>query len=356
MPMQTVDRASGKRAEARRRSSGTRVSVKRISELAGVSTATVSNALNGKRGVNAETAQKVLRIAKEQGYILKDAAKKIRVVTYRDSGEVFYDSPFFTGLLEGIENECRQCGYETTIVNLYRQSGDYRAHLGALLSDTSSGILLLGTELTEETARDFIAPSIILVLVDVSLPRLPFHSVRMDNGAGVHLATSALLEAGHKHIGYLAGSLRIENFKCREASLRSTLREAGLALEDRHIFTVTPSIQGAHGDMLRHIRSGRELPTAFVADNDMIALGAMQALQGEGIRIPEDISLVGFDDIPFSAVFAPGLSTVHVQNLEMGRVAVRKLLELLKTPDLIPARVEIANELVLRGSIAAPKG
>ena len=103
-----------------------KISVKKISELSGFSQATVSNALTGKRRVGRETAEKILRIAREHGYTMEKHVRRIRVVTYRDSGEVFSDSPFFSALLEGIENECRAQGYETAIINLYCRHEDYK--------------------------------------------------------------------------------------------------------------------------------------------------------------------------------------------------------------------------------------
>ena len=115
--------------------SGKKISIKELSELSGFSPATVSNALNKKRGVNPATAEQIVRLAQERGYITEDKVKSIRVVTYRDSGEVFSDSPFFSVLLESVENESRKCGYETSIINLYRRHADYEERVKAVLND-----------------------------------------------------------------------------------------------------------------------------------------------------------------------------------------------------------------------------
>ena len=131
-----------------------KVSLKTISEITGFSQATISNALHNKRGVNPKTAEQILKVAQEYGYIQEKRITNIKVVTYRDSGGVFSDTPFFSILMESVENEAHKCGYTTSIYNLYRHSEDYQERLQSLLEDTNSAILLIGTELQEEDAAN----------------------------------------------------------------------------------------------------------------------------------------------------------------------------------------------------------
>ena len=334
--------------------SGKKINIKKLSELSGFSPATVSNALNKKRGVNPATAEQIVRLAQENGYISQSKVKSIRVVTYRDSGEVFSDSPFFSILLESVENESRKCGYETSIINLYRRHADYEERIKSILNDTSSGVLLVGTELTEETARPFQEASLPLVLLDAWLPHLAFNAVLMDNEGGAAAAVEHLIAHGHSRIGYLSGGLRIQNFQARERGFRRTMEAHGLPVEERFFLEVPPSIQGAHERLLQILSEKREMPTAFFADNDMIALGAMQAFQANGWHLPKDISIVGFDDISFGEVFSPGLTTIRVHKKELGRLAVKRLIELIKKPQTVKTRIETVNDLIVRGSVTAP--
>lgn len=333
-----------------------KISVKKISELSGFSQATVSNALTGKRRVGRETAEKILRIACEHGYAVEKRVRRIRVVTYRDSGEVFSDSPFFSALLEGIENECRAKGYETTIINLYCRHEDYGEQVEALLADRGSGIILIGTELTEETARVFQEATVPLVVVDCWLPRVPMNAVLMENEDSVMEAVEYLIHQGHRAIGYIKSNVRIQNFECRARGFFRALAAHGIAPEDRFITEVPPSTQGAHAVFEEMIAAGRRMPTAFFADNDMMALGAMQTLQAHGFRVPQDISIVGFDDIVFSQSFSPGLTTISVHKKELGQAAVRRLIELVHEPEQPIQRIQLVNELILRGSVAMPPG
>lgn len=332
-----------------------KISIKRLSELSGFSPATVSNALNGRRSVSPETSEKIIRLAREHGYATKEQSKRIRLVTFRDSGEVFSDSPFFSILLESVENESRALGYETMVINLYRGQNDYEERVRELLRDTSSGILLVGTELTEETALVFLHSAAPLVLMDCWFDRLPFNSVLMDNESSVMEAVDYLVAQGHQKIGYLRGGIRIRNFQCRGRGYEWSMREHGLPVDDKYIIDVHPSIQGAYEDLKRELAAGREMPTAFFADNDMIALGAMHALTSAGWRIPEDISIIGFDDIPFSEIATPGLTTIKVYKKELGQMAVRRLIELIRKPSAVCAKIQLMNELVLRKSVAAPR-
>ncbi len=331
------------------------INIKKLSELSGFSAATVSNALNGKRGVNHDTAQQILALAREYGYVPASRIQSIRLVTYRDSGEVFSDAPFFSNLIESIENESRHNGYETKLVNLYRREPDYEAQVEDLLSDTSSAILLIGTELNEADARPFLEAQVPLVLLDCAFENLPFQCVLMENENAVAEAVRYLIAEGHTKIGYLYGSLRTRNFTCRANGYRRALLEQGLPIADSFQFEMPVSITGAYEAFGRILDEGREMPTAFFADNDMIALGAMQALQKYKYRVPEDISIIGFDDIAFSEVCAPGLTTIHVYKKELGQAAVRRLLELIREPGQARMRIQVYNKLMKRGSVAHPR-
>ncbi len=332
-----------------------KVNIKKISEMSGFSPATVSNALNNKRGVNRETAGKIIEIARQYGYITEERIKRIKLVTYRDSGEVFSESPFFSVLMESVENESRKSGYETTIFNLYRSKPDYEERVKELLSDTSAAILLVGTELNKQDAELFQKAAVPLVLLDCWFDDLSFNAVLMNNEDSVYQAVDYLIAQGHTRIGYLRGGVRIRNFECRARGYRRAMEARHLPIESRFIFDVPPSIAGAYETFNRILQNKSEMPTAFFADNDMIALGVMQALQKNDYHIPEDISIIGFDDITFCEVFAPGLTTIKVYKKELGQLAVRKLIELIKNPSRVKVRTQLCNELILRGSVAGPR-
>jgi DNA-binding LacI/PurR family transcriptional regulator len=331
-----------------------KVNIKRLSELSGYSPATISNALHNRRGVSQQTAAKVWKLARKAGYKVKSNVTNIKLVTYSDSGEVFSDSPFFTTLLEGVENEARRCGYDTTIYNLYRRQADYPQKLQQLLTDPSSAILLLGTELSEEDAPPFLKAQSPLVLLDCSFDKLNFDAVLMDNESSVAQAVDYLISQGHTEIGYLRGSVRIRNFIKRGRGYRRAMEAHGLPINEKYVLDLRPSIAGACEAMDKILQTGRKMPTAFIADNDMIALGAMQALQRNGYQIPKDVSVIGFDDINFCQVFLPHLSTIRVYKKELGQVAVQELLCLLDNPGRVKTKTTTINELVIRDSVAAP--
>ena len=240
-------------------------------------------------------------------------------------------------------------------MNLYRREADYEQQVEDLLGDTSSAILLVGTELSEKDAKVFLTAQVPLVLLDCAFENLPFQCVLMENENAVAEAVRYLIAQGHTKIGYLYGSVRTRNFTCRANGYRRALLEQDLPIADSFQFEMPVSITGAYEAFGHLLDEGREMPTALFADNDMIALGDMQALQNHKYRVPEDISIIGFDDIAFSEVCAPGLTTIHVYKKELGQAAVRRLLELIREPGQAKMRIQVYNKLIERGSVARPR-
>ena len=194
-----------------------------------------------------------------------------------------------------------------------------------------------------------------LVMVDNYFEDLCFDTVLMDNEDSVVKAVNFLIENGHRDIGYLQGDTRIRNFVSRGRGYRRALLDNGITPDDDWVFSVNPSVMGAFDGINRYIEAGRKMPTAFFADNDMIALGAMQALQKNGFSIPEDISIIGFDDITLGEAFSPGLTTVSVDIPAMGRLAVRRLVEQIQNRDDAHSCTRLYNNLVVRGSVGKYK-
>lgn len=331
-----------------------KINIKKLSEISGYSIATVSNALNKKRGVNAETAKKIICLAEQYGYVTENKIDNICLVAYRDSGRVLSNSPFFATLMESVENESRRNGFGTKLVNLYRQSPDYEQEVVRILEDTSSAILLVGSELSAIEARRFQNSGSPLVLLDCSFSQPAFQAVLMENEESVYQMACYLIELGHKKIGYLRGNVRTQNFKKRYRGYQRAMLDHNLPIDSSFIMDMPISINEAYESFASVLESQMKLPTAFMADNDMIALGTMQALQEKGVGVPDDISLTGFDDISFSEVITPGLTTVRVLKKELGQAAVRRLIDLINEPHQAKSCIQIYNELIKRGSVAAP--
>lgn len=329
-----------------------KANLRTISQLTGFSLATVSNALNNKRGVNRETAEKILQTAREVGYFNSRQTERVKLVVYQATGSVVNDSPFFSQLMAGVESECRRVGFETVTCHLRRDDPEYPLLLDELLHDPASALLVLATEMEQAEAEAFQEAAAPVVILDNWYEKLNLDAVLIDNTDAAFQAVSYLIEMGHTRIGYLQGSFRIKNFYYRRQGYLRAMEEHGLAVDPAFTLTLSTGMESACADMGLLLREHPPLPTAFFADNDMIALGAARALQQAGYRIPGDVSLVGFDDLPFCAIFDPPLTTVKVYNYQMGCAAVRRLMELAEFGEDYCTKTQVTSSFIRRSSVA----
>lgn len=346
-------------------------------ELAGklnLSEAAVSLALNNKPGVSTATRKRVLAAAKENGYDFSritpaaDSTPEngtIYFVIYRKSGAVvpnspvrhsnspqvnsLSDIPFFAQLSEGIDSGCKLCRYFLNISYLY-EGDDLNAQLSDWKHIGVKGILLLGTEMERQDLAPFLSCGIPFVLVDNYFEDLSLNCVMINNIQGAFLATEYLLKKRHMQPGYLRSSYPITGFDERADGFYKAIRKNGMSTSQSVVHRLTPSVEGAYADMRELLLQGERLAGCYFSDNDLIAAGAMRALQEKGYRIPQDISLIGFDDMPLCTYIDPPLTTVHVPKQYMGELAVKRLAEIISNPSASPVKIEIATSLLKRKS------
>lgn len=325
--------------------------IKQISEITGYSAATVSNALNMKKGVSPNTAEEIFRVAREIGYLDSSTVSRIKLLIYKKNGLIIDDTPFFSLLINGFEQECRKSGYDMVISNLDSRSPDYKEQVKHAINEPDTAIVLLGTELSPEDLKLYKEAKSPLLLLDYWSFDMDFNGVVIDNDDSVRKAVNYLYHNGHIKIGYLQGKFRILGFKQREAGYYSAMRENGLNIHPEYIVELNTTMNGAYKDMLEYLECKPVLPTAFFADNDMIALGAMKALQEKGYRVPEDISIIGFDDLPFCEISSPRLTSLRVPKQEMGKLAVRKIIDMLQRNEDVRIRLQVCAEFIERDSV-----
>ena len=180
-----------------------KVSVRKISEITGFSPATVSNALNYKKGVNAETSAKIFKVAQDLGYFEENHIRKIKFVMFKRDGAVVEDSPFFIQLISGVEQECRACGMEMQMCNLDKRDPGYQEQAKWIMNDKASAVILLGTEMVDadiDLIRGMTCP---FIVIDYWKEDMSFDAMLINNADSARMATEYLIANGHKEIGYL---------------------------------------------------------------------------------------------------------------------------------------------------------
>ena len=329
-----------------------KVSIRDLSRMTGFSPATISNALNHKKGVNRETAEEIFRVARETGYLSANTVTKIKLVIFKKNGLIIEDTPFFQKLIDGLEEECHRLGYEMVISQVDQRDPDYEKQVRDILSEQGSAVVLLATEMMDGDLEIYRNASCPLVVLDHWTESMDFNAVLINNADAARMITEHLLEYGHTEVGYLRGMFRIKGFRSRFVGFQTALKKYKVPYKEEYTITLGTSLNGAYQDMLKYLKKNPKLPTAFFADNDMIALGAMKALQEMGYRIPEDVSIVGFDDLPFSEISWPSLTTLRVPNKEMGRMAVRRVAELVDgiAMDAV-TKTQVCPKIVYRNTV-----
>ena len=335
------------------------ISVRKLAQLLGVSPASVSLALNGKPGVSEETREKILAAALQHGLkpVSAPAAMRrssdITLAVYRKHGSICGDTEFFSAVIEGMNAEACRRGFRLHVTYIYSDAWEDR-QLEELRRSGAAGCVLLATEMQQKDIQKFDDFPLPLVVLDSFFPGRCGAYVTIDNFEGARMAVRHLLSRGHRRIGHMASAVPISNFSERKQGLLAALSEYPEATLQSFPVGTTP--EQAYSDMSAHLRrrpfDPALYPTAFFADNDIIAVSCIRAFREWGVRIPEDISVIGFDDVPLSCVTSPRLSTVRVEKETLGRLAITLLRDRMDNPAAsAPVKLSVGTSLCLRESV-----
>lgn len=335
------------------------VTAKQLAEELHISAAAVSMALNNKKGVSTQTRKKVLALAKKRGYDfskINEAAPaptmkgSIQLIIFKRNGAIVADTPFFSEVSEGISQGCREAHYYIGI-SYYYEGEDPTLPLKDLQATGCKGIILLGTEITRTELQPFLSQPIPLVILDTSFNDIPADFVCINNVQGASAATEKLIRTCHAQPGYLQSSVRIQNFEERANGFYQTVRNFGMSAAKSPAISLTPSTDGAYEDLKELLKNGEQPSRCYFADNDLIAAGAIRAFQEAGYRIPEDIAIVGFDDMPVCTYTTPHIATVHVPKQFMGKTAARRIVNMIEIKSHHHMTIEISTRYVHRKSL-----
>ncbi len=331
--------------------------VKEVAQKSGVSVSTVSLVINNKPGISAQTRQRVFSALKALGYqdyaprgAGKAKKQSIQFVLYKKHGQVVADTPFFADVLEGVDEQVKKHGYTLSVIYINEGQG-VEEQIGGILASGCAGYILLATEMTHKDIDIFTRLGVPFVVLDSYFEEIAQDIVVINNVQGAFLATCHLCEMGHNAIGHLKSRVPINNFYERKDGYKKALKYRKVSYNAEYVFAVGSSVETAYADMKQHLASGRKLPSAFFADNDIIAIGAVRALREAGVRIPQDVSIVGFDDIPMCEMLEVPLTTICVPKRYIGKVAVDRLVEILDGGSEACVKIEVSTDLVERASV-----
>lgn len=330
------------------------VSIKDVADAAGVSVGTVSNVLNRPETVSAESTDRVLRAIDQLGYVRNEAARKLRGGTSTTVGFIVLDgqNPFFNDVVRGAEDEASRHGIAILYGNTDEDSARERMYLDLFEEQQVRGVLIApyGDILPRlERLRE---RGIRAVLVDRFGGTSRFSSVSVDSVAGGRMAVEHLIATGRRRIAFVGGPMNMRQVTDRLAGARVAADNALVDIEIEVLATSAMTVEeGAAMGARVLARPRRARPDALFAANDLIALGLLQSLVSEGrVLVPDEIALIGFDDIPFATAAAVPISSMRQPSRMIGRTALRILLEESEDVELIPRQTVFQPELVTRRS------
>ncbi|MEO6088312.1 MAG: LacI family DNA-binding transcriptional regulator [Umezawaea sp.] len=328
------------------------ISVSRIAELAGVTASTVSKVIHGRTGVSTGTRERVERIIREQGYQRQEKTEAVPIV------EVVFqslDSLWALEIIRGVEEVVRPHGLAVTLTEMRGEHTPESLWARQMLARRPVGVIAVSAVLSEEQLAQLSSRGIPLVALDpTGEPLHPIPSVGATNWNGGLVAARHLLELGHRRIAMINGP---DEFLCCRARLdgyRAALDTAGVPFDPGLLRTASFYFEGGR-DAARDLLRLADPPTAIFAANDLQALGTYDAARTEGLRVPDDLSVVGFDDLAFTQWSEPPLTTVRQPLKGMGAKAAEIVLDLAAGRALDLDRCELPTKLVVRRSTAVPR-
>jgi LacI family transcriptional regulator, repressor for deo operon, udp, cdd, tsx, nupC, and nupG len=327
-------------------------SIKDVAKMAGVSTATVSRTLSEPDSVSKKTRSKVLEAVKKSGYVANALGRSLR--TQRSDTVVVLvpdiSNPFFSNIIQGIESEAKSKGYRIVLGDTQMDRERERSYADMVKQRQADGIILLGASIPfdvdpqTKTADPSWPPMVMgCEYLDIDLP-----TVRIDNVSAAFDATAHLIDLGHKKIAYINGPKDSPLSIDRLRGFHQALEQAGIESRADWIAQGSYSLQSGV-DAMQGLLSG-DAPSAVFCANDEMAIGALKAAKQMALRVPDDISIVGFDDIRFADYCDPPLTTIHQPRADIGRSVMKVMCQLLSGEVLDQQDVVLPHALVIRQS------
>lgn len=348
------------------------MTVRQIAEQFGVAPSTVSVVLNNRPGVRMELREKIEAALIENGYTIKngDSAPQSKssrrsTAAAADEGErilfIYYKTSDYLAarkdntvalIINGLNDGCEEEGCQFTIRNATPDTLD--SVIEGAVNEGFSGIIILGTEYYDREPRaSALNCSIPVVFLDYFFPEWPLNTVNLDNSYGLNQSIDHLVENGHSRIGYIRSDIEYGALRDRANCFYAAMTGRNLYNED---YIVQVPIQYGSQEIQevieRFIENCEDIPTAFIADNDTIGIAAIQTFQKNGYRIPEDISIIGFDDSSVCTILTPYLTSVRADFREMARAAIARLIEMIRKKPQNFMRILIGTQLIRRQSVA----
>lgn len=325
--------------------------IRDVAALAGVSAATVSRVLNGAPDVGADYRDRVLAAVADLGYRPNGAARSLRTRATAVLGIIISDitNPFFTAMVRGAEDAAQRVGYSVILANTDEDLEKERQYLAVAAAEQVAGVILSPASSTKTTIGELAERNIAVVTVDRRLPGAGLDSVTVNNYRAAREATTHLLEAGCQRVGIIAGLSRTTTGSRRLAGYKAALREAGVKPDPGLIASADFRVGGGY-QATRSLLRRREPPDGLFIANNLMTVGALEALAEEGVQVPDDLAIVGFDDTAWSTALRPALTVVSQPTYELGQRAAELLLERVGGASPPPRDITLQARLIVRGS------
>jgi LacI family transcriptional regulator len=337
------------------------ITIKDIARQAGVSHATVSRALHSSPLISADTSERIRKMAEQLGYMPSVAARSLKTNRSQVLGVIVssIEDPYFSEVLQGIDDTARETGYSLFMAASGYDPENERWIVQSMREHRVDGVIICSTPFSAGEGRRFLGYGTpIVVINNQSAEEYPY-AIYHDNKDGSRQLTHHLIKLGHRHIAYLGNSLSGRTTNDRLEGFQLEMEDARMKIKEGFILQVAGGGPEEGAKALAHFLNLPSQPTAYLCFNDMMAIGLLQGLQTAGLRVPEDCSVAGFDNIKFSAYTNPPLTTFDQPKKNIGAEATRLMLDLLDPgkdnqtlPDSI-IRVQ-KGSLLVRESTAPP--
>ena len=336
-----------------------RMDIRTIARLASVSIATVSRTINNVTTVNPKMAKRVWDVIEKLDYVPNTQARALVSGRSRIFGLLISEitNPFFPELIQGFEDIAVEHGYEVLISSTNYDPKRMSHCIRRMLERKVEGVAVMTFGIEEPLLEQLAKRKVPLVFVDVGPDRPGISVLKVDYQHGIRQAVQHLAALGHRQIAFISGPIRLHSAQSRLAAFSMSMQECGIPINPAWTIQGDHTLEGgvaAMGTLL----AGKEMPTAVVCSNDMTAIGVLHKSYRAGLRVPDDLSVIGFDDIHIAQVTMPPLTTVQMSRYALAKAAVAALRAQVEEPQQSSGRREfdIPTDLIVRESTGYPRG